>query len=418
MKRKKTIQRKKASRTKAGWAGTVFGTPVPKRAVKALGAGCLAAALCAAGPGAGLTAFAGSPEFAYTAEEWAQLRDNKLEFDEIPRLIHEYNATVIQNQIEYEEYRNEDSDDIAADYYDAAEEIYNRLEYPDSTSSSFASELASYLSGQIQADELTEQGDDNVDDGDSKKLGYDQTEAQLAMQAQQQMISYWSQYYSLDSIKVNGEQAQATYDSEVVKLGAGMSTQAEVLTARDAVDSYEASLLSAESSLKQTKENLCLALGWTYGAEVEICELPEPDLTWISQIDLAADVEKGIENNYSLKILERQINNAQNSSNKASLQENYKSQKETASTSISSAYEQLKIAVSDYEQASQALALEADKMASAERKMAAGVMNRNEYLQQKYSYAAAETKERTSRISILEAQNKYEWAVNGLADVS
>ena len=32
-----------------------------------------------------------SPEFAYSAEKWATLRDNKLEFDEISDLVHEYN---------------------------------------------------------------------------------------------------------------------------------------------------------------------------------------------------------------------------------------------------------------------------------------------------------------------------------------
>ena len=67
---------------------------------------------------------AGSPEFAYTAEQWASFRDNKLEFDEIVYLIHEYNNTVIQNQIEYKEYRGETRDDISQDYYDAADDVY------------------------------------------------------------------------------------------------------------------------------------------------------------------------------------------------------------------------------------------------------------------------------------------------------
>lgn len=388
----------------------------PKNAVRVLRAGCLAGAFCLAG--ADLTAFAGSPEFAYTAEEWAMLRDNKLEYGEIAKLVHEYNNTVIKNQIDYDEYRGEDRDDISEDYYDAADEIYGRLEYPDSTSTNFASELSSFLTSQIQADNLREQGDDNVDDGDSKKLGYDKTEAELVKQAQQLMINYWSQTYSLDSIKANGEQARASYDSMVVKQSAGMSTQAQVLSAREAVDSAEASFLSAQSNVTKTKENLCLMLGWTYGAEVEICELPEPDMDWIASIDLAADVAKGLENNYSLRILERQINNARNTSNKASLEQSYKSQKETAATNIGSAYEQLQIAKSNYDQAVQSLALQADKMASAERKMAAGTINKNEYIQQKYAYTTAEVSEKTSRLSLLTAQNNYEWAVNGLASVS
>lgn len=83
-----------------------------------IGAGCLAAALCLGAMPA--PAWAGTPEFAYTAEQWASLRDNQLDFTEIADLIHVYNNTVIQNQLEYEDFRGKDADDIADDYYDAA----------------------------------------------------------------------------------------------------------------------------------------------------------------------------------------------------------------------------------------------------------------------------------------------------------
>ena len=142
-----------------------------------IGAGCLAVVLCLGTMP--VTAWAGTPEFAYTAEQWASLRDNQLEFTEIADLIHVYNNTVIQNQLEYEDFRGEDADDIADDYYDAADDIYGSLEYPDSSDSDYASRLSSYLSSQIQADNLREQGDDNVEDGDVKKLEYDKTDDKL-----------------------------------------------------------------------------------------------------------------------------------------------------------------------------------------------------------------------------------------------
>ena len=68
-----------------------------------IGAGCLAVVLCLGTMP--VTAWAGTPEFAYTAEQWASLRDNQLEFTEIADLIHVYNNTVIQNQLEYEDFR-------------------------------------------------------------------------------------------------------------------------------------------------------------------------------------------------------------------------------------------------------------------------------------------------------------------------
>lgn len=381
-----------------------------------IGAGCLAAALClSAVP---VPAWAGTPEFAYTAEQWASLRDNRLEFAEIADLIHVYNNTVIQNQLEYEDFRGEDADDIADDYYDAADDIYGSLEYPDSSDSDYASRLSSYLSSQIQADNLREQGDDNVEDGDIKKLEYDKTEAGLVKEAQELMISYWSQTYSLESLEQKKIQAQSSYDQTLTRLSAGMSTQAQVLSAQEAVTSADASLLSAQSSLGQTKENLCLMLGWAYGAQVDIGDVPEPDLEGMAAINLDEDVSRGVEKNYSLNILEKKIANAKSGTNKSSLEQSFKSQKETAASSIKNAYESMMISKSDYEQALNAYEIEAAAMETAERKMAAGTMTRNNYVTQQSSFAAAQVNVRTQKLALLKAQLEYQWSVDGLASVS
>lgn len=365
-----------------------------------------------------VTALAGSPEFAYTAEKWASLRDNKLEFEEIADLVHEYNNTVIQNQIEYEEYRGETRDEISKDYYDAADDVQGSMDYPDSSDSNYAGSLSSFLNSQIQVDKLREQGDDNVDDGDTKKLGYDKTEATLVKQAQTSMIQYWTQAYTLENLNESRNTAQLSYESAITKLSAGMSTQADVLSAKEAVSSAEASILSAQTSLDKTKEELCLMLGWTYGADVEICEVPEPDLDGIERIDLDADVETALENNYSLKILKRQIEYAVSTTNKESLEQSYKNQKEVASTSVKTTYQNLVLAKEDYTQALQAWELESATMATAERKLLAGTMTRNDYQKQKSSFATSEVNVRTKKLALLTAQVNYYWAVNGLASAA
>lgn len=361
---------------------------------------------------------AGSPEFAYTAEQWASFRDNKLEFDEIIYLIHEYNNTVIQNQIEYKEYRGETRDDISQDYYDAADDVYGAMDYPDSSDSDFASRLSSYLNSQIQVDKLREQGDDNVDDGDTKKLGYDQTEAGLVKQAQSSMIDYWSQTYALKRLEESRLQSQLAYESTATKLSAGMSTQADLLSAKEAVTTAEASIVSANSSLGKTKETLCLMLGWTYGADVEICDVPEPDLEWMESISLESDIPLALENSYSLKILKRQIENAVSVSNRESLEQSYKSQREVASNSVKNAYQNLLLAREDYAQALQTYELEKNTMDTADRKLQAGTMTRNAYEKQKSSFTTSEINVQTQKLELLRAQLDYQWAVNGLASVS
>ena len=356
-----------------------------------------------------------SPEFAYSAEKWATLRDNKLEFDEISDLVHEYNPTVVQNEISYKDYLTKNRDDVAQDYYDKANEIYSNISYPDSDEANYGSGVAAALRNEQQAKSLMEQGDENTDDQATKRLQYDQAEAKLAKQAQGLMITYWTQYYNLDGQKARVEQAKLSYQSEQNRLAAGMSTQSKVLSAKESVSNAEAALVTAESNLASTKESLCLMLGWGYGADVEIAELAEPDQSKIAAIDVNADIQTALENSYAYRLTKKQLTNARTDSVKEKLSETEKNQRETISNSVKSAYDSLLLAQSSYEQAQSALALQEVSMKSADAKLAAGTITKNTYESQKASYTTAQVTAQTQKLSLLQAMVDYDWAVNGLA---
>ena len=92
---------------------------------KMMTAAALAAALGLTGP---WPAWAASPEFARTGEEWAKLRDDVIEYGELADLIHEYNATVQNNQYDYQKFREDYGDtnsEVADAYYDLAQDYYN-----------------------------------------------------------------------------------------------------------------------------------------------------------------------------------------------------------------------------------------------------------------------------------------------------
>lgn len=356
-----------------------------------------------------------SPEFAYSAEKWATLRDNKLEFDEISDLVHEYNPTVVQNEISYKDYLTKNRDDVAQDYYDKANEIYSNISYPDSDDANYGSGVAAALRNEQQAKSLMEQGDENTDDQATMRLQYDQSEAKLAKQAQGLMITYWTQYYNLDGQKARVEQAKLSYQSEQNRLAAGMSTQSKVLSAKESVSNAEAALVTAESNLASTKESLCLMLGWGYGVDVEIAELAEPDQSKIAAIDVNADIQAALENSYAYRLTKKQLTNARTDSVKEKLSETEKNQRETISNSVKSAYDSLLLAQSSYEQAQSALALQEVSMKSADAKLAAGTITKNTYESQKASYTTAQVTAQTQKLSLLQAMNDYDWAVNGLA---
>lgn len=389
-----------------------------KRLTGRLAAACLSAALFLPFPALSFPAYAQSPEFAYSAEKWAALRDNKLEYDEIADLVHEYNNTVVQNNLEYQDYKSKTRDDIAQDYYDRAEEIYSNIEYPDTDDSNYGSQMSAALNSKIQADNLMEQGDESVEDSETLKLGYDQTEAGLVQQAQGLMISYRSQYDSLESLRERKTLAEASYQSELTRMSAGMSTQASVLSAKEAVTSAEASILSAESNLEKTKQSLCLMLGWDYGIQVEIGELPELDLDEIAAIDVNADVAKAQEQSYSIRLTTKRLENARTTKVRETLAQTLASQQRTVANSVKSAYESLILARSSYEQVLQAYGLEQVSMEAAERKLQAGTMTKNAYQTQKSSYLTAEVSVQTQKLSLLQAKLEYDWAVAGLAAAS
>lgn len=359
-----------------------------------------------------------SPEFAYPAEKWAALRDDQLEYAEIADLVHEYNNTVLQNHIAWQEERDKDNDDIAQDYYDTADNIYSNIQYPDSDDSNYGSQMAAALNSRLQADQLMERGDESTEDSETIRLGYDQTEANLVKQAQKTMIEYWSQYYTLDSLQEKKLQAVSSYQSEQTRMNAGMSTQAKVLSASEAVSSAEASILSAKSSLEKTKESLTLMLGWSYGSEVTIGELPDPDPAQIEAIDVEADIQKALDNNYSLKLTEKRLKNARTEKVRNTQEQTRKNQREAIATNVKDSYTSLLLARSNYEQAVQACELEKSSMDSAERKFAAGTITRNDYQNQQSSYLTAEVNVRTRKLALLTAMVDYQWAVDGLASAS
>ena len=153
---------------------------INKKRVMSLG---MALLMAASVPG---TALAVSPEFARTEEEWARLRDNTMEYDELAGLIHEYNTTVQNNQYAYKDYLGKDRQDVERDYRDLADELYASMSGDDDMQS-----MISDLNLEIQARKMQQNADDNVDDGQIVLMGYQQAEDNLVVSAQSNMINYF-----------------------------------------------------------------------------------------------------------------------------------------------------------------------------------------------------------------------------------
>ena len=389
-----------------------------KRGAMAAGAVGMSLFMTAAFP---MSALAGSPEFAYTQEKWAALRDNVMEYEELNDLIHEYNATVLNNRAEYDDYRGKSSDRFKNDYADTVQDLYDAsdkmLENVDEDQPGYASALAGSISTRIQAQRMQETADSENMDGDIKKLEYDRQEAELVRTAQTKMNQYWQKVKNRQSLEASLSLAQARESAAAVRVQAGMEPQARLMEAQEAVQSAQASIQASDQEMDTVRRELCLLTGWSYDASPEIREIPVTRTVDLGAIDLEGDKQRAVEQNYALRAAKGKMNNTNYGTvqNKV-LQVNVSEAEQKIKTDVENRYQNLKQAQSDQDQAAAELALEQRNLDAASRKLENGSIKRNEYLEIQDGYAAKAAAEQVSALKLTQAQEDYWWAVNGLAD--
>lgn len=389
-----------------------------KRGAMAAGAVGMSLFMTAAFP---MSALAGSPEFAYTQEKWAALRDNVLEYEELNDLIHEYNATVLNNRAEYDDYRGKSSDRFKNDYADTVQDLYDAsdkmLENVDEDQPGYASALAGSISTRIQAQRMQETADSENMDGDIKKLEYDRQEADLVRTAQTKMNQYWQKAKNRQSLEASLSLAQARQSAAAVRVQEGLEPQARLMEAQEAVQSAQAAIQAGDQEMDTVRRELCVLTGWSYDASPEIREIPMTRAVDLGVIDLEGDKQRAVEQNYALRAAKGKMNNTNYGTvqNKV-LQVNVSEAEQKIKTDVENRYQNLKQAQSDQDQAAAELALEQRNLDAASRKLENGSIKRNEYLEIQDGYAAKAAAEQVSALKLTQAQEDYWWAVNGLAD--
>ena len=376
------------------------------------GAACMGLVLGLFSPGA---AWAASPEFARTEEEWAKLEDNTIEYGELEDLVHEYNATVQDNYYTYIKFREDygdTNDDVSQAYYDLAQDFYDDMSGDDDASS-----MMSDLNLQIQADNMMEQADESLEDSKIYLLTYEQAEKSLAASAQSYMISYHKNLASREQKEAEVQAAQTAYDLAQVQYAAGTATQMDVLTAKESLQTARNELTQLDTDIQSSRENLQVLLGWSYDANPEIGELPEVDISRIDAMDPAADLEQAKENNYTLQINKRQLENARDQTTKDSLTSTIANNEKQIGASLSSAYKDVLSSELAYEQAQAELSLQEKNTQIAQAQLAAGMITQKEYQDQENTLTNSQLAVQTAAMDLLEDMETYDWSVRGLAAV-
>ena len=383
------------------------------------GLGFLSASLAAAlAAGAPATVLAASPEFARTAEEWAALRDNTLEYEEIPDLIHEYNSTVQNNMVSYDDYRGKDANEIADDYREAAQTLYDSIEWPSEDDSGYAMLYSAAETAQAQARQMEKMADDNVSDGMIIKWQYDQVEASLSSTAQNLMNQYYQLQENLKTAQSGKELAEASLQAVQTQASLGMATNNDVLTAQEAVKTAEAGIISIQSSIQSVKQNLQVMTGWAYNSQPEIAPMPQVDVTRIDSMNPETDLEKALETNYTLMIDKRTLENTDDAANQQIARQTIANDEQKIASGLTDLYNQVLQARDSYNQAQSALALEEQNMAATQTRYDLGMVTRLEYLQAQNTYVQSQADFRIQELSLQAAMDAYDWALKGSLTLS
>lgn len=360
-----------------------------------------------------LSAFGASPEFARTEEEWALLRDNRLDYEEIADLIHEYNTTVQNNQYEFNRFVSEygtEKDDIYNAYMELADELEASM-----TGDGSGTGLVSDLQLELQARQLRQQADDNLEDSYTYNLTCLQAEDNLALSAKLKFISYYKSQLTLEMETLSLQEAERTLSRMETARQAGTATDSDVLSAREQVLNGQKAVEEAKMEAESTRQSLIVMLGWQGSDQPEIGAVPQADPAEIEAIDPGADLQEALDNNYTLLINQRKLENADDWDDKKSIENTMEGNRRQIGVSLNSAWQSLSRAKQTLEQAEEKETTAGKDLELARIRYSAGLITAGELEDQQSENKRASLERQTAALELLEALETYRSTVDGLA---
>lgn len=360
-----------------------------------------------------------APVFSRTQEEWDKLRDNTLEYAEIPGLIEEYNATVKKNQIELNDFKKKygRTNASASDRYNkTADEILANLVEPDVDSPSYAASLAGRASSLAAVDNLRKSADTSLEDYDVNYLNFELAKMSLVQIAQINRIN-------LDNAKLGEELAalqekQASLDVQYARarVRSGVATNLEVLNAEERLMKAQKDVQDAVAETENIRQKLMIMCGWSYDAHPEFAALPTTYFEeMMARFSLEEDTPKAIANNYTLQANEKRRNNAKSQSQKDSLDKTIEGNKSGIANAVRSSYQSLTAAKENLEYAKNNANLQTTNLSNIAGKYGLGMVSAYEMESAKLAKEMADITKTQSELALYIAIHNYQWTVAGLA---
>lgn len=257
------------------------------------------------------------------------------------------------------------------------------------------------------------------------------TERQVDRQANslimnvQSMMNQYEQLVSQRAMAAKGvELARTARALQDTMQPQGMAVDSDVLSAAASLSSAQSQLASLDAGMEQIYKLLCSFTGYDPASGVTFGAIPSADLAAIDAIDVNADKEKAVNNNYNLISLRSStgggMTDFQARTTKTTTQtenrlRNVEYSENTVRSDIQALYDQILEKRAAYDAAK--TAYESGKMVwdAAQIQKQNGSLSQIQYLQQELAWLTAESGYHCAGLELQQAIQNYRWAVAGVA---
>lgn len=394
------------------WAGKT--ASVLMLSVAILAPGVFPAQAAPTGPGA-------PPERErYDAETLARLQDNRIEYDEIADLVHEYNPdiskawnTYMSSKEDYagivteleSQYRT--VKDTADGYISAGQLMGSQLLI------STGRQLTKGYQGVIQGMR------DTVNEWDTNKRNTSmlrRAERQVTAGTQSAMIGYETIRQNIATLETMVKLYEQQADMMNRMAALGMTTGTDLASANNSLLTARVQLASLSDQQESVRRTLCMLLGYDPDSYPEICPIPEFDMIRLEGMDLEQDTVKAIGNNQTL-IAQRTSEKGNTNDQIAARSRMIDEGDQKLTIEMQRLYQEVQDKKAAYEAAQTGFAAAQLSRDAAERQYQLGLLSQVQYIGTQISYYQKKAEKESANLNLLQAMENYDWGVLGFAAV-
>lgn len=357
----------------------------------------------------------------YDAGTLARLQDNRIEYDEIPDLVHGYNPDISKA---WETYA-----DTGEDYAAMVTELESQYRTVKETADGYISagklmgnpvliasgrQLDATYLGIVQGmrDVVNEWGTNRQATGALRRA-----ERQVVAGTQSAMIGYETIRQNIATLETMVQLYQQQAEMAGRQASLGMATENNLAGANSSLLAAQAQLASLKDQQESVRRTLCMLLGYDPDSNPEICPIPEFDMSRLEGMDLENDTVKAIGNNQTL-ITQRTSAKGNTNEQIAARSRMIEEGDQKLTIEMERLYQDVQDKKAAYDAACTGYAAAELGREAADRQYQLGLLSQVQYVGTQISYYQKRAEKESANLSLLQAMETYDWAVLGFASIS